>query len=129
MIEFSGQKVGIDVPSVKTFDRSGGVAAFYSAKRLVDGLTTNTYNKGIIIMPESTSGEKTQYLFEHNPGLLDFKLNQEQAETLIRCALDPDKEFSKENYAFFNMVTGLNIPLPAEEPAPPAGGAPGTQPQ
>ncbi len=116
LIEFSGQKVGIDIPAVKTFDRSGGVAAFYSAKRLVDGLTNNTYARAIIIMPESTSGEKTQYLFEQNPGLLDFKLNQKQAEDLIRQAMLPDVEPTKETYIFFNKVTGLNIPVP--EPAP-----------
>ncbi len=115
LIEFSGQKVGIDIPAVKTFDRSGGVAAFYSAKRLVDGLTNNTYARAIIIMPESTSGEKTQYLFEQNPGLLDFKLNQKQAEDLIRQAMLPDVEPTKETYIFFNKVTGLNIPVP--EPA------------
>ncbi|NMC07755.1 MAG: hypothetical protein GYA24_21255, partial [Candidatus Lokiarchaeota archaeon] len=90
LVEFTGQKVGVDIPAVKSFDRSGGVAAFYSAKRLVDGLTNNTYARAIIIMPESTSGEKTQYLFEQNPGLLDFKLNQKQAEDLIRQAMLPD---------------------------------------
>ncbi|MEX2682903.1 MAG: hypothetical protein Q6373_015040 [Candidatus Sigynarchaeota archaeon] len=120
LIEFSGQKIGIDIPAVKTFDRSGGVAAFYSAKRLVDGLANNTYVRAIIIMPESTSGEKTQYLFEQNPGLLDFKLNQKQAEDLIRCAMLPDAEPTKETYIFFNKVTGLNIPVPEPAPAAPA---------
>jgi hypothetical protein len=121
IIEFSGQKVGIDIPSVKSFDRSGGVAAFYSAKRLVDGLTNNTYVRAIIIMPESTSGEKTQYLFEQNPGLLDFKLNQKQAEDLIRQAMLPDMDPTKETFIFFNKCTGLNIPIP--EPAPVASAA------
>nr|MDO8109562.1 hypothetical protein [Candidatus Sigynarchaeota archaeon] len=127
LVEFGGQKIGIDLPAVKTFDRSGGVAAFYSAKRLVEGLTNNTYNKAIIIMPESTSGEKTQYLFEHNPGLVDFKLNQKQAEDMIRRALLPDMDFSRETFVFFNMVTGLNVPVPAAAPAETAPAAPGSE--
>ncbi|MBN2150438.1 MAG: hypothetical protein JW839_03225 [Candidatus Lokiarchaeota archaeon] len=125
LIEFAGQKVGIDIPAVKTFDRSGGVAAFYSAKRLVDGLTNNTYARAIIIMPESTSGEKTQYLFEQNPGLLDFKLNQKQAEDMIRQAMLPDAELTKETFVFFNKATGLNVPVPEPAPAEPAAPAPG----
>jgi hypothetical protein len=122
LVEFGGQKIGIDLPAVKTFDRSGGVAAFYSAKRLVDGLTNNTYGKAILIMPESTSGEKTQYLFEHNPGLVAFKLNQKQAEDMIRGALLPGKNFTPETYLFFNQVTGQDVPVP--DPAA-AGGAEG----
>jgi hypothetical protein len=114
LIELDEKKIGIDVPSVKTFDRSGGVAAFYSAKRLVDGITNNTFETGVIIMPESTSGEKTQYLFEHTPTLLPFKLNQKQAEELIHRALDPEKIPSKEAWLFFNIVTGKDVPLPPE---------------
>lgn len=110
LVEFGDQKVAIDLPAVKTFDRSGGVAAYYSAKRLVDGLTNNTYSKAILIMPESTSGEKTQYLFEHNPGLVDFRLNQGQAESMIRGALLPGKNFTPETYTLFNIVTGLEVP-------------------
>src|SRR5271157_316894 len=117
LVEFGDQKIGIDLPAVKTFDRSGGVAAYYSAKRLVDGLTNNTFAKAILIMPESTSGEKTQYLLEHNPTLVDFKLNQKQAEDMIRGALLPEKNFTPETYTFFNLVTGLEIPA-ASEPAP-----------
>lgn len=129
LVDVNGEKVGLDVPSVKTFDRSGGVAAFYSAKRLVDGLTNNTFSKAFIIMPESTGGEKTQYLFEHNPGLRDCKLNQAQAEDLIRSALDPDTYPSAENYALFNAITGMAVEKPAP-PAPATGeqqAAPGSQ--
>ncbi|MHA1679892.1 MAG: hypothetical protein ACTSUE_02720 [Promethearchaeota archaeon] len=109
-------RVGIDVPSVKSFDRSGGVAAYYAAKRLVEGLTNNTFNKAIIIIPEATSGQKTQYLFENNPSLVPMKINQQQAEYLIQSALNPDMELSKEIYIFAKMVTGWDFEIP--EPPP-----------
>ncbi|MBD3188810.1 hypothetical protein GF325_18420 [Candidatus Bathyarchaeota archaeon] len=109
-------KVGIDVPSVKTFDRSGGVAAYYSAKRLVDGLTNNTFNKAVIIIPEATKGQKTQYLFENNEALVPFRINQQQAEYLIQTALNPDLELSKEIFEFARIVSGWDITIP-EPPA------------
>ncbi|MFX0103038.1 MAG: BREX system ATP-binding domain-containing protein [Candidatus Hodarchaeota archaeon] len=112
MVEINDKKIGIDVPSVKGFDRSGGVAAYYSAKRLVDGLKNNLFNLAIIIIPESTSGAKTNFLFEQNSNLNAFKINQEQAEELIQCALDPERDFSREAYLFAKQVTGLDIPIP-----------------
>ncbi|GAG35761.1 unnamed protein product, partial [marine sediment metagenome] len=35
-IEFEGKKWGMEIPSIKTFDRSAGVAGYYAAKRLKD---------------------------------------------------------------------------------------------
>ncbi|MHA1368526.1 MAG: hypothetical protein ACTSWN_08240 [Promethearchaeota archaeon] len=114
LVEFKGRKIGIDVPSVRSFDRSGGVAAYYSAKRLVDGLMNKTLDSAVIIIPESTSGAKTQYLFDNNPNLKAFKINQEQAKQLIQGALNPDIRFPKEAYEFIKLVTGLDL-----EPPPP----------
>ncbi|MHA1792451.1 MAG: hypothetical protein ACTSVI_07390 [Promethearchaeota archaeon] len=116
MIDFDGSKIGIDVPSVKSFDRSGGVAAYYSAKRLVEGLTNNTFDKAIIIIPSETSGQKTQYLFENNPALVPFRINQAQAEYIIQSALNPDMSLSKEIFEFCKIVTGWDIEMPPEEP-------------
>ncbi|KKL45100.1 hypothetical protein LCGC14_2359060, partial [marine sediment metagenome] len=38
LIETEGKKWGIEIPSIKTFDRSAGVAGYYAAKRLKDAI-------------------------------------------------------------------------------------------
>ena len=52
MIESEGKKWGLEIPAIKTFDRSGGVAAFYALKRLTDAVSTNTIFGGVFNCPE-----------------------------------------------------------------------------
>ena len=57
-------QVGVDIPNVKDWDRSGGVAAFYAGKRLKTILDDGTVLASIIAVPASTKGAKFDALVE-----------------------------------------------------------------
>lgn len=79
--------IGIEVPSCKTFSRSGGVAAYYSARRLYEALETNTIVRGCLIVPKGTSGNKyNQIVSSMGEKALVIELSQGEAENLIRKA-------------------------------------------
>ena len=94
LIEFGDKKVALELPSVKTFNKSGGVAAFYAVKRLADGFANNSYTSAILIVPENTGGEKYGSICDqHKDKLLVVELRDESAEWLIKAAMnDPSKE-------------------------------------
>jgi hypothetical protein len=58
----STKKICIDVANVKDWDRSGGVAAFYSVKRLSDIIGQGEAELAIVLVPEATKGAKFQAL-------------------------------------------------------------------
>ncbi len=83
----SQQTYGIEVPSVKTFDRSGGVAAYYAANRMLDAVQTGAINRGILIVPKGTAGKKYTSLVEQaSDKLVVVELIQDEAESLIKGA-------------------------------------------
>lgn len=106
------ERVAIDVPAIKTFDRGGGVAAYYCAKRLSDGMDKGYFERAIVIIPRDTKGQKLEFLLENKPELLVFKINQTQAEYLIESALNPGKNLSRELYELMNLITRWNIDIP-----------------
>ncbi|MFX0054399.1 MAG: hypothetical protein ACFFAX_05385 [Promethearchaeota archaeon] len=78
------RKVGIDVPGVKDWNRSGGVAAFYSAKRLQKLIESGDINMGVIAVPESTAGAKFEAaLDEHGDSLVAVRLTEESGIDLV----------------------------------------------
>ncbi|MFW9850207.1 MAG: hypothetical protein ACFFF4_13805 [Candidatus Thorarchaeota archaeon] len=56
------KKVCIDVANVKDWDRSGGVAAYYSVKRLSDIIEQGEAELAIVLVPAETKGVKFQAL-------------------------------------------------------------------
>jgi len=87
LIRKDGLKVGIDIPSIKTFDKSGGVAAFYSAKRISDAINEQIAFKGILIVPKETKGAKYQSLIEElGEKITVVEIDQKDAENLIKTA-------------------------------------------
>ena len=84
----SEYKIGIEVPSVKSFDKRGGVAAYYALSRLTEAKSEGVIDTGILIVPAGTSGKKYQSALqsaEHFVKIIEF--NQVQAEALIKHGL------------------------------------------
>ncbi len=80
-------KVCIDVPTIKTFDKSGGVAAFYSAKRISDAINEHIASKAILIVPKETKGAKYQSLIEElGEKITVVEIDQKDAENLIKTS-------------------------------------------
>ncbi|MFX1256929.1 MAG: hypothetical protein ACFFAN_03650 [Promethearchaeota archaeon] len=93
LIETEGKKWGLEIPSIKTFDRSAGVAGYYAAKRLKDAIGEDAINAGILVVPIGTSGAKYEMMIQQSPELHKIEINSEIGERLIANALKyPTKE-------------------------------------
>ncbi|MFX1553934.1 MAG: hypothetical protein ACFFBV_08410 [Promethearchaeota archaeon] len=87
LIETEGKKWGLEIPSIKTFERSAGVAGYYAAKRLKDAITEKAINAGILIVPEGSSGAKFESILQNTPEIHKVEINNEMGEKLISNAL------------------------------------------
>jgi len=95
-------QIGIDVPNVKDWDRSGGVAAYYSAKRLKDALNSKEVEFAIISVPSGTAGAKyevTKNDMGDSIGVLELT---EDLGILLVESTNQDKLNSEFN-DFFNL--------------------------
>ncbi len=93
LIEAEGKKWGLEIPSIKTFDRSAGVAGYYAAKRLKDAIDQQAIDKALLIVPVGSSGVKFESILKNNPDIHKVELNNETGEKLIENALKhPTKE-------------------------------------
>ena len=63
LIEFEGKKWGMEIPSIKTFDRSAGVAGYYAAKRRKE-LTIDAFQKHYIRNYFALSKDKIRHFDE-----------------------------------------------------------------
>jgi len=92
-IEAEGKKWGLEIPSIKTFDRSAGVAGYYAAKRLKDAITERAIDSALLIVPIGTGGAKYEMILKDIPNIHRVELNNEIGERLIANALKyPTKE-------------------------------------
>ncbi len=80
------KKVCIDIANVKDWDRSGGVAAYYSVKRLNDIIESNEADHAIIAVPQATSGTKYQSMTDDMAdALTTLKFTEETARQLVEA--------------------------------------------
>ena len=87
LIEVEGKKWGIEIPSIKTFERSAGVAGYYAAKRLKDAITEKAINAAILIVPEGSRGAKFESILQNTSEIHKVEINNEVGERLIANAL------------------------------------------
>jgi len=87
LIQAEGKNWGIEIPSIKTFDRSAGVAGYYAAKRLKDAIDQKAIDEALLIVPMGTGGAKYELILKDNPEIHRVELNNELGEKLIENAL------------------------------------------
>ncbi|MFX1567629.1 MAG: hypothetical protein ACFFCV_04585 [Promethearchaeota archaeon] len=87
LIQADGKKYGLEIPSIKTFDRSAGVAGYYAAKRLKDAITEKAIDFGILIVPTGSSGAKFESMLNNTPEIYKVELDNEIGGELIANAL------------------------------------------
>ncbi|KKN05818.1 hypothetical protein LCGC14_1083580 [marine sediment metagenome] len=117
LIETEGKKWGIEIPSIKTFDRSAGVAGYYAAKRLKDAINEKVIEYGILIVPEGTGGAKYEMILHDNPNIHRIELTNEVGEDLIKNAL---KHPTKKGWDIAKVIfedIGEYVPSQVEETA------------
>ncbi|TXT55713.1 MAG: hypothetical protein BAJATHORv1_30093 [Candidatus Thorarchaeota archaeon] len=87
----SKTKLCIDVPNVRDWDRSGGVAAYYSAKRVKDQLDAGGAQMGIIAIPEATGGAKFQaHVDEMGDAIEVLRMDKDGATALVELSHGKD---------------------------------------
>ena len=115
-IEFEGKKWGMEIPSIKTFDRSAGVAGYYAAKRLKDAIDEKAIDSAILIVPVGSSGAKFEMILQNNPGIYKVELTNETGESLIAKALTYP---SKEGWEIAKIIfTDIGEYIPPEPEVP-----------
>jgi hypothetical protein len=78
--------IGIDVPNIKDWDRSGGVAAFYAGKRLKSILDDGSIKSAIIAVPSATKGAKFDSLTaEIGSRILVLRMDAESAMSIVQA--------------------------------------------
>ncbi|MHA1733544.1 MAG: hypothetical protein ACTSU5_16475 [Promethearchaeota archaeon] len=112
LVEFGGAKIGVEVPSIKGFDRSGGVAAYYAAERLAAAIQQGILDQAILVVPEGTGGKKYLTLLKQNEGKVHVvEFNEDTALDLIKSSM---KEPNRDGWRIANVVFG-DIPEPTEQ--------------
>ncbi len=101
------KKVCIDIANVKDWDRSGGVAAYYSVKRLNDIIDMKEADHAIIAVPEATSGTKFQAMSDDmGIRLTTLRFNEELAKELVE-AVTKGTIASSDLSSFQTIIEGL----------------------
>ncbi|MHA1794651.1 MAG: hypothetical protein ACTSUK_00940 [Promethearchaeota archaeon] len=113
IIEFEGKKFGLEIPSVRGFSKSGGVAAFYAAKRVSQALENGLAEKAILIVPEKTGGAKYKSLLnQFKDKIFVFEFNDDSAKFLIQQAMkQPSKDALNMSEVIFGELTGYESPI------------------
>jgi hypothetical protein len=116
MVETGGKKWGLEIPSIKTFDRSAGVAGYYAAKRLKDALTEKAINSAILIVPMGSGGAKFESILENTPEIHKVEVDNELGQKLIENALTYPTEKGWEIAKIIFPDIGEYIPPIQEQP-------------
>ncbi|MFW9879007.1 MAG: DNA-methyltransferase [Candidatus Thorarchaeota archaeon] len=109
LIETNSRKFGLVIPSISSFDQSGGAAAFYSAKRLFDAISKNVITNAIILVPKNTSGQKFQSIIENANGKIFVQeFTQKIADLTVKYQKEekvPPKEvYDISRYIFHDLI-------------------------
>jgi hypothetical protein len=108
------QRIGIEIPSIKDFNRSAGVAGYYAVKRLRDAIEAGKLDAAILIDSHETGGEKYTRMLENNDNINKVEINEDQGRDLIANAL---KYPSKKGWEIAKIVfPDIGEYNPPEEP-------------
>jgi hypothetical protein len=115
LIEAEGKKWGLEIPSIKTFDRSAGVAGYYAAKRLKDAISEEVIDYGILVVPTGTGGAKYELILKDNPNIHKVELDNEIGKELIQNALKyPTQKGWDIAKIIFKDIGDYSPPIPEE---------------
>lgn len=115
LIEAGKKKWGLEIPSIKTFDRSAGVAGYYAAKRLKDAIDQKAIDSAILLVPTGSGGAKFEMILSNNPVIHKIELDNETGEKLIANALTYPTEKGWEIAKTIFPDIGDYIPPVSEE--------------
>ncbi len=101
------KRIAIDVANVKDWNRSGGVAAYYSVKRLKEIMDQDEADFAIVAVPEETGGTKFQAISDDlGDKLTSLKLTEDSARSLVSSTTE-DKLDAFQSQVFKDILTKL----------------------
>jgi hypothetical protein len=97
------ENLAIDLPNVKDWDRSGGVAAFYSVKRLKKVIDAEAVKAAVIAVPAATKGVKFEALSKKlGSKMLTLQFDEETATSFVRETTEGNLP-----HGYAEAITGL----------------------
>ncbi|MBN2228574.1 MAG: hypothetical protein JW779_03200 [Candidatus Thorarchaeota archaeon] len=97
------KRIGIDIPNIKDWNRSGGVAAYYAEKRLKSLIDSGAIESAIIAVPADTKGAKFDALSEEiGSRQLILRMNTDSATKLVKDASE-----GRLPHGYSESITGL----------------------
>ncbi|MFX0061393.1 MAG: hypothetical protein ACFFC7_04340 [Candidatus Hermodarchaeota archaeon] len=104
-LNIENTKIGIQIPKVKSFNRDGGIAAYYALQSLKNTIDAGHIHYGLMIAPFQTQGEKfIDLLAQAKFRVKCLYVNGEVAENLILHS--QNSSFGREIVR--NILTFLN---------------------
>mgnify|MGYP006282498473 CR=1 FL=1 len=83
LLKTRNELIAIDIPSIKSFERSAGIAGFYSVKRLKEAIVANKIDKAIIISPDQTNGNKYNSILDQFNTILEIKIPCDKIREIV----------------------------------------------
>lgn len=97
------RRIGIDVPNIKDWDRSGGVGAFYAGKRIKGLLDEKAIESAVLAVPSVTKGAKFDALTEEiGSRLFVLRMDTGTATSLVQESAE-----GKLPHGFAESFTGF----------------------
>lgn len=101
------KSICVDVPGVKNWNKNGGIAAFYAAKRIKKLVENGFVEMGIIAVPKDTKGTKFNALIEElGKKILVLRFNESELKTLVERVQNKefDEAMEKIGKNIFNVL-------------------------
>ncbi len=103
----SSRTFAVEVPNVKNWNRSAGVAAYYSARRLKRAIEAGMIDMAVIAIPEGTSGAKFEAMKQElGDRLIELVLDYESAAQLAEST-NEDRVPTEQIQMFDDLVARL----------------------
>ena len=105
IIKTDNRIIGLEIPTISSFDKPCGTAAYYATIRLNDAISANIITEGRLFTSNNTKGKRFQDIIDRANGKIFIQeFNQESANLTIKnqkSNLFPPKEvFHIAKYVF-----------------------------
>jgi len=84
LINYENERIGLEIATIKNFDRPGGTSAFWAAERVAIALHQNIIDRAVLITSKDTNSPKYNSLIKQYPKIEVIEINQEEAEDLLK---------------------------------------------
>ncbi|MCD6485020.1 MAG: DUF2791 family P-loop domain-containing protein [Candidatus Odinarchaeota archaeon] len=82
-------KLALEIPNIKSWNRSGGVSVYYVAKRLKELLDKKLVDFAIIPMPKQTAGAKLKAITEEmKDHLITLKFDEQELISIVESSMN-----------------------------------------